>query len=264
MTRGYIGDGDWDLQVGGSDPAPEGASDPLVEKRASGVRKIEVYVDQMTTPAQTFTQGTESQGLSGTWFFETDQPGRGEGHHEIRVVVTDFANNVAEQTLGVDVDFTPDDPRMMQTGPNDGDFGEGGYEPCTPDPETGESYCGEVDTSGSDPQLAAIDSEPAVTSGQRTTLAVGGLLRLPLAQRSAAPGAATAASGSVGPTIGLSDNNDIATVNPYQDPRFRDLGIRRTRIIVPWNVVSRATAAMTSSKETGPIRSAAACRRATT
>jgi hypothetical protein len=97
---------------------------------------------------------------------------------------------------------------------------------CTPDPETGEAYCGERDAAA--PEAAELRAEPPLT----TTLA-----GVRAGSRTALEEAAS--------TLGLSDQNDPAVVNAWRDPRAtgqRGLHLREGRLVVPWNVYARAKA----------------------
>jgi hypothetical protein len=101
----------------------------------------------------------------------------------------------------------------------------GGYDAgCAPDPETGDTYCGELDASA--PEAPTLRGEPALT----TTLAG--------VRAGAAPALAAAAS-----AFGLSDQNDPALVDAWRDTRAnspRGLNLREGRLVVPWNLYTRA------------------------
>ena len=104
----------------------------------------------------------------------------------------------------------------------------GGYDAgCAPDPETGQTYCGERDASA--PEAPALRAQPPVA----TTLA-----------------GVRAGSGpaleAVGSAFGLSDQNDPALVDAWRDPRAnspRGLNLHEGRLVIPWNVYTRAKAA---------------------
>ena len=111
-----------------------------------------------------------------------------------------------------------------EVGPIAGARDDGG---CAPDPDTQLTYCGEHDATA--PEAAALRSQPPIA---RT------LAGIRAGSQSAMEDAAA--------TIGLSDQNDPALVDPWRDPRAtsaRGLHLREGRLVVPWNVYARAKAA---------------------
>jgi hypothetical protein len=112
-----------------------------------------------------------------------------------------------------------DDPVQIAAGRYDGG--------CAPDPDTGTTYCGALDAAA--PEAAALRSEPPVA---RTLAGVGA-------------GSQSAIEDAMS-TVGLSDQNDPAVVDPWRDPRAtstRGLRLREGRLVVPWNAYARAKAA---------------------
>ena len=98
---------------------------------------------------------------------------------------------------------------------------------CGPDPDTGETYCGERDAAA--PEGAALDVEPPLG----TTLD-----RVRAGSEAALEDAASA--------FGISDQNDPAFVDAWRDARAtgaRGLHLHEGRLVVPWNVYTRAKAA---------------------
>jgi hypothetical protein len=113
----------------------------------------------------------------------------------------------------------PDDPGRITAARYDGG--------CAPDPDTRSLYCGEFDAAA--PAAAPLRSEPPVA---RTLAGV---------RAGSRPAMEDAVS-----TIGLSDQNDPALVDPWRDPRAtsaRGLHLREGRLVVPWNAYARAKAA---------------------
>jgi hypothetical protein len=98
---------------------------------------------------------------------------------------------------------------------------------CAPDPDTGETYCGDLDAEA--PEATALRS----ASPLATTLT---------GVRAGSPPALEQAAASVG----LSDQNDPRFVDPWRDARLTapaGLGLHEGRLVVPWNVYARAKAA---------------------
>jgi hypothetical protein len=119
---------------------------------------------------------------------------------------------------------------MAASGPGDAGTGPASLVTdagCAPDPDTGETSCGERDAAV--PEAAMLGVEPPLA----TTLA---------GVRVGSPTAIEQATS----TFGLSDQNDPSVVNAWRDARAtgrRGLHLHEGRLVVPWNVYSRAKAA---------------------
>ena len=209
------GSGAFELKVDASDPGPG-------EIPTSGARHIEIRVDGVTWQIE--TEPAQGRTMSTTWYWDTGLPGLGEGTHGVVVTVTDGVGLKAEDRFTVVVDPVPsrDGDEYVEEAE---DAEEPTWEPygCESDPEV-DDYCGEGN-----------DLDPDSESGFST-------------RSHATPGAQSV-------SYGLADQSDVGNaphwtaqqrrewgVNPWQDERFEDLRMCNGRLIVPWNVVTRARA----------------------
>lgn len=233
VGRQVLGDGEWELIVDGRDPHPNGAVN-------SGVRELRVYVDDVHR--WTATQGLQNTDLPATFYWDTGVSGLGEGRHTVRVEAVDGAGNPATPlTFSVYVDFMYARSETATTtgAAEDGSMGDGGWPECTPDQDAETSYCGEHDED--DPEMAQMSNEMALRMFSPLALMQTMPELVARNQAQTAEAAQAAAGRTVG--FGLSDQNDTNNVNPWRDPRFRDLRIPHARIVVPWNLVTRAIGA---------------------
>ena len=210
---------------------------------ASGVQTMDISIDGTNVAHADQASAGDNQPLSIGWTLDWDQYPLGT--HTVTISATDRLGHPAA-SRSVSITTLPDSTgRASWTAQEDSDTlddsassgisyrpaptgGDPGSEPvstvCTVDPEseTG-GYCGAGDTTNTALQEAKSEPPLEATSGNP-------LYRL-----------------AVGLTGGYGYSENVVDLDkapakpwPWSDPNFQALAIRRARLIVPWDIVTRA------------------------
>ena len=202
----------------------------------SGVKSYEVLVDGARTYYDEEGACTATScPRSGTRRWTYSQSAFTTGMHTIEVVLRDRAGNErrAPRFTVYSVRSERHESDGEPTYTDDGELGDGAGEAdwCTPDdPE--DAYCGEDDDEN--PTLRRALDEPALLERLETPLI--------FAMSANRDPATVAADETPAIGFGMGGQRDGAAdaqgnaYDPHDDPRFRDLSLKRFRIVVPWNL----------------------------